>query len=63
MMTDCVTLPTRREFEKQHRARIDAIEAEFELAKEKYRNDFLAAMQDYEVMYAKIWQHPELMED
>ena len=56
-------LPSRRELEKQHRARIDAIEAEFEQAKEKYHRDFTQAMADYEEMYAKVWQHPELMED
>lgn len=56
-------LPTRREFEKQHRARMDAIEAEFQRAKDKYHRDFNRAMADYEEMYSKIWQHPELMED
>ena len=56
-------LPSRRELEKQHRTRLDAIEAEFERAKEKYHRDFARAMADYEEMYAKVWQHPELMED
>ena len=64
-VNECVEpkLPTRRELEKQHRARIDAIEAEFERAKEKYHRDFTQAMADYEEMYTKVWQHPELMED
>lgn len=56
-------LPTRRELEERHRARIDAIEAEFQRAKDKYLQGFTKAMADYEEMYAKVWQHPELMED
>lgn len=62
---ECVEpkLPTRRELEQQHRARLDAIEAEFQRAKDKYHQDFAKAMEDYEEMYAKVWQHPELMED
>lgn len=62
---ECVApkLPTRRELEQKHRARLDAIEAEFQRAKDKYHQDFAKAMEDYEEMYAKVWQHPELMED
>lgn len=63
-VNECVEpqLPTRHELERKHRERLDVIEAEFERAKEKYHQDFTQAMADYEEMYAKVWQHPDLMD-